>query len=66
MHVVVDGFGSISTMDRVRARFAGSAVRLEVFRPLDRWYAWLQPGQLRRLHQKLCVCDEAVGWGHGA
>ncbi len=65
VHVVVDGFGSISTMDKVRARFAGSAVRLEVFRPLDRWYAWLQPGQLRRLHQKLCVCDESVAFVGG-
>jgi cardiolipin synthase len=65
VHVVVDGFGSISTMDKVRARFAGSAVHLEVFRPLDRWYAWLQPGQLRRLHQKLCVCDEAVAFVGG-
>jgi cardiolipin synthase len=65
VHVVVDGFGSISTMDKVRARFAGSAVQLEVFRPLDRWYAWLQPGQLRRLHQKLCVCDESVAFVGG-
>ena len=65
VHVVVDGFGSIGTMDKVRARFAGSAVQLEVFRPLDRWYAWLQPGQLRRLHQKLCVCDESVAFVGG-
>lgn len=65
VHVVVDGFGSIASMGRVRALFAGSAVRLEVFRPLDRWYAWLQPGQLRRLHQKLCACDEAVGFVGG-
>jgi cardiolipin synthase len=40
-------------------------VRLEVFRPLDRWYAWLQPGQLRRLHQKLCACDEQVAFVGG-
>ncbi|MBX3636995.1 MAG: cardiolipin synthase ClsB [Rubrivivax sp.] len=65
VHVVVDGFGSIATMGRVRALFAGSAVRLEVFRPLDRWYSWLQPGQLRRLHQKLCACDDAVGFVGG-
>jgi len=45
--------------------FEGSGVRLEVFRPLDRWYAWLQPGQLRRLHQKLCVCDETVAFVGG-
>ncbi len=57
VRVVVDGFGSIKSLPAVRARFAGSAVQLEVFRSLDRWWAWLQPGQLRRLHQKLCVCD---------
>ena len=65
VHVVVDGFGSIATMPRVRAMFAGSRVRLEVFRPLDRWYSWLQPGQLRRLHQKLCVCDETLAFVGG-
>ncbi len=65
VHVVVDGFGSIATMPRVRALFEGSAVRLEVFRPLDRWYSWLQPGQLRRLHQKLCVCDLDVAFVGG-
>ncbi|MCY7315339.1 MAG: phospholipase D-like domain-containing protein, partial [Rubrivivax sp.] len=65
VHVVVDGFGSIATMPRVKALFAGSGVRLEVFRPLDRWYSWLQPGQLRRLHQKLCVCDEVVAFVGG-
>jgi len=65
VHVVVDGFGSMNTLPRVRALFAGSGVRLEVFRPLDRWYSWLQPGQLRRLHQKLCVCDEQVAFVGG-
>lgn len=65
VHVVVDGFGSIATLEGVRGQFAGSGVRLEVFRPLDRWYAWLQPGQLRRLHQKLCVCDESVAYVGG-
>jgi cardiolipin synthase A/B len=65
VHLVVDGFGSIATLPRVRAMFAGSAVRLEVFRPLDRWYSWLQPGQLRRLHQKLCVCDQTLAFVGG-
>ena len=65
VHVVVDGFGSIATMGLVRGLFAGSAVKLEVFRPLDRWYSWLQPGQLRRLHQKLCVCDDRVAFVGG-
>jgi cardiolipin synthase len=65
VHVVVDGFGSIKTMAGVRALFADSGVRLEVFRPLDRWYSWLQPGQLRRLHQKLCVCDDSTAFVGG-
>jgi len=65
VHVVVDGFGTIKTLGRVRALFADSGVKLEVFRPLDRWYAWLQPGQLRRLHHKLCVCDEQVAFVGG-
>ena len=66
VRVVVDGFGSIKSMPAVRALFAGSAVQLEVFRPLDRWWAWLQPGQLRRLHQKLCVCDTPAAGEGGA
>ena len=65
VQVVIDGFGSLATLPDVRRRFAGSGVRLEVFRSLDRWYAWLQPGQLRRLHQKLCVCDETVAFVGG-
>ena len=65
VHVVLDGFGSIATMDSVREMLSGSGVRLEVFRPLDRWYSWLQPGQLRRLHQKLCVCDGQVAFVGG-
>jgi cardiolipin synthase A/B len=65
VHVVVDGFGSIKTMPSVRAMFVGSGVQLEVFRPLERWYAWLQPGQLRRMHQKLCVCDGRLAFVGG-
>jgi cardiolipin synthase A/B len=65
VHVVVDGFGSLSTLASLRQGFRGSGVRFEVFRPLDRWWAWLQPGQLRRLHQKLCVCDAQVAFVGG-
>jgi cardiolipin synthase A/B len=65
VHVVVDGFGSLATLPALRQRLAGSGARLEVFRPLDRWYAWLQPGQLRRLHQKLCSVDDEVGFVGG-
>ncbi len=65
VHVVLDGFGSMSTLPLIRQWFAGSGVRLEIFRPLYRWYSWLQPGQLRRLHQKLCAVDQAVAYVGG-
>lgn len=65
VHVVVDGFGSKATLPTLRQQLGAVGVRLEVFRPLDRWWAWLQPGQLRRLHQKLCVCDESVAYVGG-
>ncbi len=65
VHVVVDGFGSKGALPGLRRLFADSGVQLDVFRPLDRWYAWLQPGQLRRLHQKLCVCDGQVAFVGG-
>jgi cardiolipin synthase A/B len=65
VHLVVDGFGTLANIGRVREFLAGSAVRMEVFRPLNRWYAWLQPGQLRRLHHKLCAIDDSVGFVGG-
>jgi cardiolipin synthase A/B len=65
VHLVVDGFGSKATLPMLRQALAGTSVKLEIFRPLERWWAWLQPGQLRRLHQKLCVCDEAVAFVGG-
>jgi cardiolipin synthase len=65
VHLVVDGFGSKATLPTLRAWLADSEVRLEVFRPLDRWWQWLQPQQLRRLHQKLCVVDDVVAFVGG-
>lgn len=55
--VVVDGFGSRATLTTLRDWFGASSVALVVFRPIDRWSAWLQPGQLRRLHQKMLAVD---------
>ena len=57
VRVVVDGFGSRASLDWLLQQLEGSRVALAVFRPIDRWWRWLQPGQLRRLHQKLCVVD---------
>jgi cardiolipin synthase A/B len=65
VHVVVDGFGSLGSLPRLRQWFEGSGVALAVFRPLDRWTAYLQPGQLRRLHQKLLTVDDELGFVGG-
>ncbi|MDM4766016.1 cardiolipin synthase ClsB [Pelomonas sp. SE-A7] len=65
VRVVVDGFGSKASLDWLREQLAGSAVVLAVFRPIDRWWRWLQPGQLRRLHQKLCVVDGVTAFVGG-
>jgi cardiolipin synthase len=63
--VVVDGFGSKATLRQLRQRLEPSGVNLAVFRPVDRWWRLLQPGQLRRLHQKLCVVDSHSGFVGG-
>jgi cardiolipin synthase len=63
--VVVDGFGSNGRIAVLRRWFAGSGVRLEVFRPFERWWAWLQPAQLRRMHQKLFAVDGAQAFVGG-
>jgi cardiolipin synthase len=63
--VVVDGFGSKGTLQRVREWLAAPEVELSVFRPVDRWWSLFQPGQLRRLHQKLCVVDRDAAFVGG-
>ncbi len=65
VRVLIDGFGSNGSIDKLRGWFAGSGVELEIFRPLERWWAWLQPGQLRRLHQKLCAVDGEIAFVGG-
>jgi len=65
VRVVVDGFGSKATLASLRAWMAEAGVELAVFRPIDRWYSWFQPGQARRLHQKLCVVDGEVAFCGG-
>jgi cardiolipin synthase len=65
VRVVVDGFGSRASLPILRRWFEGSGVALAVFRPLDRWTVYLQPGQLRRLHQKLLAVDDEHGFVGG-
>ncbi|HJV62003.1 MAG TPA: cardiolipin synthase ClsB [Albitalea sp.] len=63
--VVIDGFGSRATIPRISALLCEAKVEMAVFRPIHRWWNWLQPGQLRRLHQKLCVVDGDVAFVGG-
>jgi cardiolipin synthase len=65
VRVVVDGFGSRTTMPALKKRMCDSGVDTVVFRPIHRWWNWLQPGQLRRLHQKVCTVDEEVAFVGG-
>ena len=57
VRVVVDGFGSKANVAWLREATRNTTLGLAIFRPIRRWWSWLQPGQLRRLHQKLCVID---------
>jgi cardiolipin synthase len=65
VRVVVDGFGSRDTLPTLRAKFAEAKVAFAVFRPVTSLLSLLQPGQLRRLHQKVCVVDGEVAFVGG-
>jgi cardiolipin synthase len=65
VRVVLDGFGCKGHVAALFAQLATAGVEMAVFRPLDRWWHWLKPGQLRRLHLKLCVVDSEVGFTGG-
>jgi len=65
VRVVLDGFGCMHSAPRLMSLLVPAGVQLTIFRPLQRWWNWLQPGQLRRLHQKLCVVDGEVGFVGG-
>ena len=63
--LLVDGFGTNGVLAELRQECWAHGVAIAVFRPLHRWWSWLQPGQLRRMHQKLCVVDDEVAFVGG-
>lgn len=63
--LIVDGFGSKSVLETLREQSREHGIELQVFRPVDRWWSWLRSGQLRRLHQKLCVVDDRIAFVGG-
>jgi cardiolipin synthase len=65
VRVVVDGFGSLHSHQKLRERLEAGGVGFAVFRPMQGWWSWLQPSHLRRLHQKLCAVDGECGFVGG-
>jgi len=65
VHLVVDGFGSRLLVPTLKSWLDVDGLEFSVFRPLDRWWSWLQPQHLRRLHHKLCVVDAEVAFVGG-
>ncbi|MBK6853340.1 MAG: cardiolipin synthase ClsB [Burkholderiales bacterium] len=65
VHVVIDGFGSIHSVDLLSSLLQPAGVQLTVFRPLRRLAHWLNPSQLRRQHMKLCGVDWHTGFVGG-
>jgi cardiolipin synthase len=65
VRLVLDGFGCRADLPALKKMLCEAGVLLMVFRPIDRWWSWFQPGQLRRLHQKMCVVDGEVAFVGG-
>ena len=63
--LVLDGFGTLGAVSALQRRLCDGGVQVAVFRPIDRWWRWLQPGQLRRMHLKLCTVDAEMGFVGG-
>jgi cardiolipin synthase A/B len=62
VHLMLDGFGSQGQLEWVRDQLGPHGVHIEVYRPGVRWLA---PQTWRRLHRKLAVIDENIGFVGG-
>jgi cardiolipin synthase len=66
VHVVVDGVGSREMPETLREDLLSAGVKLTVYRPADQLLNLiLSPRQWRRMHMKLCVVDERLGFVGG-
>lgn len=64
VRLLVDGFGSANLAAPLRQRLESAGVEVRVFRP-ERTGFRLRRDRLRRLHRKLCVVDDCVGFCGG-
>ena len=64
VQLVIDGVGSPRMPPEWQTRFAHAGVRWRHYQPLGR-LGLLLPSRWRRLHRKLCVVDDTVGFCGG-
>ncbi len=64
VYLAVDGVGTPKLPSIWARRFDDSGVAWHVFQPLGRWGA-LIPSRWRRLHRKMCIVDEEIGFCGG-
>jgi cardiolipin synthase A/B len=60
--VLLDGFGAAAQLGWVRAQLEPQGIEVEVYRP---GFRWLAPHTWRRLHRKLVLVDERLGFVGG-
>ncbi|MDP2264555.1 MAG: cardiolipin synthase ClsB [Hydrogenophaga sp.] len=64
VRLVIDGVGTPRMPLDWQERFAGAGVRWRIYTPMGR-LGLLFPSRWRRLHRKLCVIDDTVGFCGG-
>lgn len=62
VYIMLDGFGSQDQIGWVKQQLLPHGVQLEVYRP---GVKWLAPRTWRRLHRKLALIDERIGFVGG-
>ena len=60
--MVVDGVGSRQAPPSLWKSLEEAGVRLVIYKPLHRLWSMLDKGQWRRMHLKLCVVDDELGF----
>jgi len=60
--LLLDGFGAAAQVDWVRAQLEPQGIEVQVYRP---GFRWLAPHTWRRLHRKLVLVDERLGFVGG-
>jgi cardiolipin synthase len=62
VQLLVDGFGSAETLPTLEQWFANTKVEFRAFQPFTRWWHWLTRNKLKRLHRKMAVIDQKLGF----